>query len=353
MSLLYKSTHLKGHLVRNRVVFPPMVCFNWSDNYGIVSKLHLEHYEKRSVGGVGMVIVEATAINPLGRLAPSQLGIWNEQQVDGLSRLADVINSNGAISLLQIHHAGDKTPKSVTEEPVAPSSYILSDGRKTKSLTKGEIKMIQLDFLEAALRAEKAGFHGIEIHGAHGYLINQFLSPTLNQRKDEYGGTFENRLRFIKEVMEMLTDHLPENFILGYRHGANTPDLDGGMEIAKALEKMGVDLLHVSAGIGEADAHPTVPAEFPYNWIVYMGSEVQKTVDIPVILVNGIRTPPEAEELINNNDGDFVAIGRGILVDSKWSVKGAESKTVNPCHRCRPRCYYIVDGRKCPQYTNA
>ena len=350
MSRLYQEFTLKNHRLRNAIVFPPMVCFNWSDEKGLVSKDHLDHYERIAKGGVGLIVVEATAIDPNGRLHASQLGIWNEEQVDGLQKIAKIIRDHGGKSLLQIHHAGDKTPENIMKSPFAPSKYTLKNDRTTTPLTKGDIKTIQKDFLKAALRAEKAGFDGIELHGAHGYLINQFLSPKTNLRDDDYGGSFENRLRFVQEILTMIKDHLPSDFIIGYRHGGNTPDLEGGTKASKALEKMGVDLMHVSAGIYDEKDEPVVPEGFNFNWIVYTGREIKKALSIPVILVNGIREPHQAEQLIEENQGDLIAVGRGILVDPLWPKKGEEKKDVNPCLRCRPRCFYTIDGRKCPQF---
>ncbi len=353
MPSLYSSYTLKGHQVMNRLVMPPMVCFNWSDDNGNVTDEHITHYEKRGLGHVGLVVVEATAISKIGRLAPSQLGIWNHEQVEGHSKIARALGTQGTKSLLQIHHAGDKAPKSVAPEPLAPSTYDLHDGRSTKALTLGEIKGIQKEFLIAALRAEEAGYDGIEIHGAHGYLINQFLSPLTNHREDLYGGSLENRLRFIQELLTLLKDHLPEDFIIGYRHGGNTPTLSEGIEISRELEKMGVDLLHISAGIAEEKDLPKPPESFPHSWIVYAGVETKKSVNIPVVVVNGIRTPEEAEPLIEKDLSDFAAVGRGLLVDSQWIHKGEQGRAVNPCLRCKPRCFYLSDGKKCPQYSKA
>ena len=353
MPSLYSSFTVKGQCIPNRLVMPPMVCFNWSDEKGFVTHEHIKHYEKRGLGEVGLVVVEATAISKIGRLASSQLGIWDHDQVEGLSKISEAIGIKTSKSLLQIHHAGDKAPTSVTQEPLAPSKYELTDGRNTKALSIGEIKGIQKEFLLAALRAEEAGFDGIEIHGAHGYLINQFLSPQTNLRKDQYGGSLENRLRFVRELLTLLKDNLPENFIIGYRHGGNTPTLAEGIEISKELEKMGVDLLHISAGIAKEEDLPKPPDSFPYSWIVYTGVETKKSVNIPVIVVNGIRLPEEAENLMADELTDFVAVGRGLLVDSKWILKREKGQSVNPCLRCKPRCFYLSDGRQCPQYSIA
>ena len=157
-------------------------------------------------------------------------------------------------------------------------------------MTIDDIKRVQESFLLAALRSEKAGFPGIELHGAHGYLIDQFMSPIVNHRTDKYGGNIENRMRFGLEIVEMIKAEVGKNFIIGYRMGGNEPTLEEGIAIAKALEDKGVDLLHVSAGI-QGETVPKVPKEFCYNWIVYCGTEIKKAVEIPVIVVNGIKTP--------------------------------------------------------------
>lgn len=305
--------------IKNRLVMPPMVCFNWSDTEGYVSNNHIEHYINRAKGGAGIIIVEAVCISPGGRLADSQLGIWHDDFIEGFKKIAEGCHQYGAKVLMQIHHAGYKAPETVAEVAVAPSEYE-ERGRRARALTLEEIEQIKKDFVLAARRASQAGLDGVEIHGAHGYLLSQFCSPMINKRTDQYGGELANRVRLSEEVVAMIKAEVPEDFIIAYRMGANEPSLDEGIEIAKCLEQAGVELLHVSSGVGGVEI-PEVPEGFAYNWIVYMGIEVKKYVKIPVIVVNSIQKPEQASRLIEQGLADFVAVGRGFLVDDAWAEK--------------------------------
>lgn len=346
MNSLFSELRIKNHAIKNRLVMPPMVCFGWTDNNGMVTENNIKHYEERAKGGTGLIIVEATCVSKDGRLADTQLGIWCDEQIDGLSKLAEACHKHDSKVIIQIHHAGLSTPAKVRVPALAPSDF-KDEKRNAVEMTVEELKNIQKEFVQAAIRAEKAGFDGIEIHGAHGYLICQFFSKIVNKRKDEYGGSLENRGRFVKEIIDEIKKNVSENFIIGYRMGGNEPTLEEGIEIAKFLEKLGVDLLHVSAGMSGGNI-PEVRENFKYNWIVYMGTEIKKHVNIPVIVVNSIKTPQDAEYIVENGLADFVAIGRGHLVDKQWSDKAKDGQEVKQCLKCK-KCLWWVDGNLCPQ----
>lgn len=345
MSDLFSEFTIKGKIIKNRVVMPPMVCFGWAGNTGHVSGKHIAHYEARARGGVGLIIIEATCVSPDGRLSPDQLGLWSDDFIEGLKRLVDVCHGFGTKVLVQIHHAGANTHKDVSDIPLSSSDFNKKD-RNVRAMTLEEIKRVQNDFVKAAVRAEKAGFDGVELHGAHGYLISQFVSPLVNKRTDNYGGELSNRLRFPLEIIRMIKEQVGKDFILGYRMGGNEPGLEEGKLIARELESHGVDLLHVSSGISSG-VLPEVPAGFPYNWIVYCGTEIKKVVNIPVIVVNGIKKPDEARFLLQNNLADFTAIGRSLLVDPEWANKARDKVNADPCLQCS-RCIWFIDGTKCP-----
>jgi 2,4-dienoyl-CoA reductase-like NADH-dependent reductase (Old Yellow Enzyme family) len=344
---LFTAISIKGKKIRNRIVLPPMVCFGWAGDNGLVTNRHLTHYQKIAQGGCGLIILEAHAVNRDGRLGNSQLGIWADEYIPGLTQLVEVCHDNGAKVLVQIHHAGFKTPAVISPNPVSASDYIIEKIR-ARALTLGEIRQIEHDYIAASMRAEQAGADGIEIHGAHGFLVSQFMSPLTNQRNDEYGGVLENRARFAVEIINEIRNHTNSDFIIGYRMGGNEPALDEGIEIARVLEIAGVDLLHVSAGI-QGQFLPRPPAGFPYNWIVYCGTEIKKQVRIPVIVVNGIRTPAPADNLIKNQLADFTAIGKGQLADPWWANHAKEGSEIISCLEC-PECSWYTDGRKCPRY---
>ena len=343
---LFTPVEIKKNKIKNRIVMPPMVCFKWSDDFGFVSEKHINHYEKRAQGGTGTIIIEATCVNKEGRLADSQLGLWSDEHIEGISKIAKACHKYSAVVLVQIHHAGLKTPANVCKPALAPSDF---EDEKTEAvaLSLEQIKEIQADFINAAIRAEKAGLDGIELHGAHGYLINQFASPVTNKRSDQYGGTIENRMNFVCEIIEGIKQAVDEKFIIGYRMGGNEPTLENGIEIAKILEASGVDLIHVSAGISSGET-PTVPEGFPNNWIVYMGTEIRKNVNVPVIVVNGINNPKQAAYLIENNLADFTAVGKAMLTDSEWANKAMSGEMLKPCLSCIA-CQWFRNGALCPQ----
>ena len=345
MNNLFDPIIIKNNKIKNRVVVPPMVCFGYAETNGFVTKANIAHYENLAMGGPGLIILEAHAVEEKGKLSNDQLGIWSDLHIEGLKRIAEICDKQDVVSMVQIHHAGLQTPKNVSSSPIAPSDYN-KDGQVARAMTADEIKRIQEAFLKAAVRAKKAGFHGIELHGAHGYLIDQFMSPITNHRQDKYGGSIGNRMRFGLEIVAMIKAELGKNFILGYRMGGNEPTLKEGIIIAKSLEDKGVDLLHVSAGI-VGDAIPEVPKDFPYNWIVYGGTQIKQAVKIPVIVVNGIRNSSQASFLIENNLADFVAIGKAQLVDANWANKVSTNKVPKPCLNCA-KCSWFSDGRKCP-----
>ena len=185
---LFSEFILKGFIVKNRIVFPPVVCFGYAGSDGIVVDRNVAHYTARAEGGPGIIITEATAVWKDGRLDPFQLGIWSDEHIAGLSRIAETVKKNEVLSLIQIHHAGLISPESVTAFPGGPSPDEKKPG--SRSLPVDEIRLIRDAFIAGALRAKKAGFDGIELHGAHGYLLSQFASSFFNKREDEYGGDF-------------------------------------------------------------------------------------------------------------------------------------------------------------------
>lgn len=347
MADLFTPYELKGISIKNRIVMPPMVCFGWAGREGLVTEKHIRHYEARARGGVGLIILEAACVNPDGRLADSQLCLWSDDHIKGFEEIARACHRYGARVLVQIHHAGLQTAKKVSGDPVAPSEVREKD-RHARALTPEEIHSIQEDFTVAAVRAEKAGLDGIELHGAHGYLISQFMSPVINKREDQYGGSLENRTRFALEILAAIKGRVGNRFIIGYRMGGNEPTLENGIAIARILEQAGVDLLHVSTGIS-AGKEITVPEGFPYNWIVYSGTRIKEQVKIPVIAVNGIRTAEQAGGLIENGLVDFAAIGRGLLADPEWANKAQKGEEALTCLHCKTCFWAASAGQRCPR----
>jgi NADPH2 dehydrogenase len=345
MTSLFSEIKIKGQTFKNRVVFPPVVCFHYAGDDGMVTDRNVEHYDLRAAGGPSLVIAEATCVMKEGRLAPFQLGIWSDDHIPGLNRISRAIKIHDAVAMIQIHHAGLVTPESVSPTAKAPS--VIEENPRSRSLKVEEIEHIRLSFIAAAIYAQKAGFDGVELHGAHGYLLNQFANPVFNKREDDYGGDLYKRLKLAREIIQGIRMQCGDNFLIGYRLGANSPTLEDGILIAKELEKYGVNILHVSHG-GMLQNLPRTPKGFDYNWIVYSGITIKAQVNIPVIAVNEIKTPERAKWLIENDQVDFVALARPQLADPSWSNHVLNDQPVNSCSSCKPKCRWYEDSNLCP-----
>jgi NADPH2 dehydrogenase len=348
MHSLFTSQKIKNLEIKNRIVLPPMVCFTFAAEDGFVSEKNIKHYEEIAKSGTGLIIVEATCVNKNGRLSIDQLGIWSDDYIEGLSKIAQVCHKNGAKVFIQLHHAGLRTHKSVSEDIITSSDY--NKGKvSARAMTKDEIHSIEKDFINAAIRAEKAGFDGVELHGAHSYLMTQFFSTKVNNRTDEYGGSLDNRLRFTTEIFKGIKQNVNDDFIIGIRMGCNENDLETSITMAKKFESMGMDYLHVSTGFDNTRINEEVPEDFPCNWIVYGATKIKENVTIPVIAVNSIKTPEEVHYLIDNNLVDLVAIGRAQLADHNFTKHIKEGGDVINCLECRP-CKWFTNGDNCPRH---
>ncbi|MCB9000552.1 MAG: NADH:flavin oxidoreductase [Bacteroidales bacterium] len=345
---LFTPVTVNNQVVKNRVVFPPIVNFGWSDTEGMVSQRHINHYEARAKGGAGLIIVEASCVQQDGKIFSYQLGIWDDKHIEGLSKITNACHKYGSKILIQLHHAGLLTRKAVSKVAWGPSAD--ADNERSKAMSLEQVKVLTKNFILAAKRAYQAGFDGIELHGAHGYLLNQFTNEAINCRTDEYGGSFENRLRLPIEIIKGIKAEVPSNFIIDYRMAGCTPTLSEGIEMAKLLEQSGVNLLHVSHG-GSKGINPEVPSGFGFNSIVYMGTEVKKHVRVPVIVVNQIKLPEDANSLIKNGQADMVAIGRDQLTDAEWAIKAQQGEDIIHCINCEPRCKRFTKPESCPLYN--
>ena len=341
----------------NCIVMPPMV--QWiAPPDAAVTPPSVAHYA--CVKGPGLVIVEATTVSPEGRLSADQLGIYEDRHIDGLRTLAEVIHSNGAQAAIQIHHAGrnTRTKTSFFGNPlVAPSSLNDEGAEVPQELTHEGIQRIIACFAAAARRAMEAGFDAVELHAAHGYLFSQFLSPLSNHRADRWGGSLENRARFLMEtlagVRKATARRIPAWCRLGPVDGAaGGLTLDEGLEVARWLKAEGTPLIHVSQGMGGLPA--LAPPGSPWCDRVHLAARVRKAVDIPVICVGEIRRPEEAEQLLAEGLADLVAVGRGILADPAWADKSLRGLTdsIHYCRNCK-ECHHFTDSRKCPARREA
>ena len=296
---IFTDFKIKNIHIKNRIVLPPMVRFSLVGDDGYVTEALIQWYGMIARSGVGLIIVEASAVEESGKLRENQIGIWNDSFIEGLTKVANEIHKYDVPCMIQIHHAGFK--ERISEVP------------------EEELDRILRLFEEAFVRAKKSGFDGIEIHGAHTYLISQLNSKLWNKRKDKYG----ERLYFSKKLIENTKYLFDDNFILGYRMGGNEPELEDGIENAKILEGYGLDILHVSSGVPNPEYKRQVkinnfPKDFPLDWIIYMGTEIKKHINIPVIGVSKIKKESQASWLVENNLLDFVAVGKAMISQDKW-----------------------------------
>ena len=358
--LLLSPCSVAGLNVPNRIVMPPLVIWQ-SGLDGLVTDEHLAHYRRST--GPGMVIVEATAVSPEGRLAATQIGAWHDGQTEGLGRLAAEIHRAGAVAGIQIHHAGGRTsPEKNGNLPILVPSRTPGTPTNACELTDADIHAILEAFVAAARRCVAAGFDLIEIHGAHGYLGSQFLAPSSNLRTDRWGGTLENRCRFLLECVRMVRTAVADEKVprvitavrLGAADGAEPVlSVEEGCAAARLLVDAGAELLHVS----HAGSMPALPPDARWSATMELAGAVRRSLDaaVPVIGVGGIKTPAEAEAALGGGVCDLVAVGRGILADPAWAAKcrAGQADRIDRCIDCKPRCFHFTEPEKCPPRRKA
>ncbi|TCJ13368.1 NADH:flavin oxidoreductase/NADH oxidase [Flaviaesturariibacter flavus] len=334
MALLFAPLTLRGLTLKNRIAVSPMC--QYSSSEGFVNDWHLVHLGSRAVGGAALVITEATAVSPEGRISPQDLGIWSDEHISGLRRVTDFIKSQGAIAGIQLAHAGRKastlrpwegsgavaengwTPVAPTAQPFAPNYP------QPQQLDAAGIEKVKADFRAAAERALKAGFEVAEIHAAHGYLLHQFLSPLSNNRDDAYGGSFENRIRLVMEVTTDLRALWPAQLPLLVRVSA-TDWTEGGwtaedsVALAARLRAAGVDLIDCSTG-GNV---PRAPIPVGPLYQVPFAARIRKEAGIATGAVGMIRTAQEAEQVLQEGSADIVLLARELLRDPYFPMHAA------------------------------
>ena len=328
MSNLLKPLQTNHINLANRLVMPPMATSK-AQLDGKVSKAVLDYYAEKSLGGyISLVIIEHSFIMKEGKASNQQLSIADDSVVEDLKELANTIHNNGSKAAMQINHAGSAAAKEVTgSEPVGPSAVPnLRSGNVPKELTKEDIQHIVNAFRQAARRTKEAGFDGVEIHSAHGYLLNQFFSPLSNKRTDEYGGDVHNRIKIHLEVIKAVREAVGDDFTILLRLGASDY-MEGGSTIedsiiaSKEFEKAGVDILDISGGFNGY----TVPGAAKQGYFSPLTEAIKKVVSIPVILTGGIREVSSAEKLLAEGKADLIGVGRSIYKDSQWAKKAVES----------------------------
>ncbi len=334
---LFSPLQIKGITLKNRIVVSPMCQYSATD--GFVDDWHFVHLGSRAVGGAGLIITEAMSVSPEGRISAGDLGLWKDEHIAPIRRITDFIHQHGSVAGVQLAHAGYKASSAEpwlggnyisTEEggwqPVSPSATLLSDQKTySKELTKTDIEQIIDDFKLAAKRAIEAGFKVIEIHAAHGYLLNEFLSPVANKRTDEFGGSFENRSRALMMVIEAVKEVVPAETPLFVRISASDWRTDGwkiedSVRLSALLKEIGVDLIDCSSGGFVA------PKEIPIapNYQVPFAEEIKAKVGIKTGAVGLITSAEQANEIIRSGKADLVFLAREFLRNPYFPQNAAQ-----------------------------
>ena len=336
--------------IKNRLTMAPTVKFDYAGADGKVTRKHIDHYRERAEHGCGLICVEATAVTPDGRFGKIHLGLWNDEQIEGHKAITEACHDNGAAVMIQLNHTGI-TSNPECGEAIGPSRVPVRDGSSfSKEMTVDEIHKMQDAFVDAAIRARKAGYDGIQLHGCHGYLINQFISKKTNLRNDEYGGSITNRARFAVEIIRRIREACGEDFLISIRTAGIEPDVKTAIEIAEEYVKAGCDYLQVSTGIEWDDPSLKEDDSKPYNNICELGIRFHDHFKgrVPVSCVNGIYEPELAKYLVENDLVDTVDLGKAILADPAFCEAVLEGREYVKCLQC-PRCQYGPDmPHKCP-----
>lgn len=357
MAKLFEPIYFGNLRITNRIIIAPMC--QYSAQQGLVTFWHAQQWANYALSGAGLVIVEATAVQPEGRISYADLGLWNVEQQQQIQKLLQQVKTIAPTTTfaIQLAHAGRKAS---TDKPwlgrnqisehdnngwktVAPSAIAFDpEDELPHALTVIEIKKIQDDFAASAKRAVDAGFELIELHAAHGYLLHQFLSPLANQRQDEYGGDFKHRIRMTLETFQAVKRVVPENYPIGVRLSAQDWVDDGWtlaetVELSKQLEQLGAAYIHISS----AGLHIEQKIDIKAGYQVEFAAAVKQAVKIPVIAVGLITTAQQAEDILQNHQADAIAIARAALYDPRWAWHAAaelgETITTAPQYlRCQP-----------------
>ena len=327
MDKLFTEITVGDLRIKNRIVMPPM-CMYQADNSGNAQDFHVTHYATRAMGGVGLIIVEATAVEPCGRISDQDLGIWSDDHIEGLKKITDQVKSYGAHIGIQLNHAGRKCGAKSEKTIYAPSPIAFSEEYLVPvEMTMDDIKRVIALFKDAAKRAKKAGFELVEIHGAHGYLLSEFMSPLANTRTDRYGGSHENRVRLAGEIIDAVKSVFDGT--IGFRVSAEDYAVGGNhpsdlVQMINLVKDKGVEIVNVSSG-GVAEA--SIPLYPGYQ--VKFAEEIKKGCQLPVIAGGLLTDALMLEEILCNDRADMVFLGRELLRNPYFALKAAHTLKVD------------------------
>ncbi|BCJ88542.1 NADH:flavin oxidoreductase/NADH oxidase [Effusibacillus dendaii] len=330
MTTLFTPFQLKSLELKNRIVMPPMCQYSVEAKDGAPNDWHFVHYTSRAIGGASLIIMEMTDVEPDGRITDFDLGIWSDDHIPAFARIIESCHQYGAKMGIQIGHAGRKATDAAV--PVAPSAVPFDENSKTpRELTTDEVKGTVEKFRKAVKRALQAGVDTIELHGAHGYLVQQFLSPLTNKRNDEYG---KDLLKFGEEVIQAAKSEMPANMPLIMRISAieyveGGYGLDYSIEFCKRFKAAGVDMFHITSGGEGPIGSGGRPGANP-GYQVPFARAIKQALGVPVIAVGKLEDPALAESTIGNQDADLIAVGRGMLRDPYWAHHAAQTLNCKP-----------------------
>ena len=385
--MLFSPMKIGNVEIKNRIVMAPM-CMGFGQYNGCATETMIDYYEERAKGGVGLIFTEITRINDItGASSFGQLGMSHDYQIPALREMADRIHKHNCKIMVELHHPGRQNlglmigtvpicnigsklmgnlytkiltqavipqgkklqDKHIVPRTVAPSKCERSkmSDSVNRELSVNEIKRIICQFIEGAVRVKKAGCDGVELHAAHGYLIQQFLSPNTNKRTDQYGGSLENRMRFLLEIIDGIRSNCGKDFPIVVRltvdemyseigQNGKGYNLEEGIKMAKILSDKGIDAIDVSSAAYDTFNYWLEPTTFTPGWRKYLASEVKKVVDIPVIAANLIRSPKQAEMQLEEGTQDFISLGRPLIADPHWpnKVKSGNENLIKRCVCC-------------------
>ena len=332
--------NIKSTQIRNRIVMPPLVRIGHKRDDGMLSENDYEYYAAPAKYGTGLVVVEATAVHKSGYTFQNGLKLWDDSHIEQYKRLTDEVKKHGAAVFIQLQHGGFKARKDMGK-PISASDY--ENGKtKARAMSTDEADELVEAFAQAALRAQKAGFDGVQFHGCHGYLINQFSCPATNKRDDKYAKSSAFGTGIIRRAKELCD----ENFIISVRVGLDSPTIENSLKTAIDYQNEGADMLSISEGINTEPF--SAPKDWEFSRISYLGYLAKQKLNVPVVGVHEITTRKYANQLLKGKYLDMVAVGRNHLIHPDWASRALNGDEISKCRHCKKGCYFFNDLKKCP-----
>ena len=339
------------HTLKNRITFAPTVKFDFTDDSGMANEKLIAHYTERAKGGCGLICVEATAVTPGGRFGKNHMGLWNDEQIAGHKEITAGCHKYGAVVIIQLNHTG-YTSNPECGPAIGPSAVTRQGFRgeyTTVEMSIDEIHAMQQSFVDAAVRAKKAGYDGVQFHGCHGYLINQFMSPAANFRRDAYGGSAENRARFCSEMIAKVRELCGPEFLISVRTSGCDSTLEDAIAVAEEYVKAGCEYLQVSSGMSSLETVAPF-RDSKVTDIQSIGAYFKDHFNgrVPVSCVGGLRTPEQIHYLIEKEYVDTVDVAKAILADPEFANAVIDGTPYTKCFECQACQFGPFTAHKCP-----